>query len=77
MANWPGRGGAGQGGAGWGEPHHAVVRDLQDELAVAVPIFHDVPCLRKQVRRSASGDGRTGLQVAHMRGMLYVELLRL
>ena len=38
--------------------HHAVVGDLQHELAVAVPIFHDVPCLRKQVRRSASGDGR-------------------
>ena len=50
-----GRGGAG--GVG-GEAHHAVVGDLQHELAVAVPIFHDVPCLRKQVRRSASGDGR-------------------
>lgn len=53
--------GARRGGAGWGgqgEAHHAVVGDLQHELAVTVPILHDVPCLRKQVRRSASGDGR-------------------
>ena len=59
MANRSEPGAVGRGGAGGvGEAHHAVVGDLQHELAVAVPIFHDVPCLRKQVRRSGSGDGR-------------------
>ena len=60
MANRSEPGAVGRGGAGGvgGEAHHAVVGDLQHELAVTVPILHDVPCLRRQVRRSASGDGR-------------------